>query len=102
MMRQTKRRPTPIGETLKEIINRLERIEKRGTRAIEASFNKTLPRKLIKHIEVRKKINNKLIINVESPTWAYEANKHKEKLLREITRNDREIKEIVFKVGRIK
>lgn len=92
-----------VGEVLKEIIKELDVLRVVNKEDIESVLERVLPKKLAGHAALQKRLRDKLIIQVDNPTFIYELDKYKEKLLATLQekKETREIKEIFFRVGRI-
>ena len=99
---QKRRKPVGIGEVLKEVIGDLEASKKIDIEEASVILRKVVPKKLISHLSLRKKIREKLVIHVDDPAWLYGAYKYKEKILERMRLKvwGKEIKEIYFRVGK--
>lgn len=96
-------KPEKIGDVLKGIVGELE-VGRKSSEDPQDVIREIIPEQIFKHIKIQNKFKEKLIINTEDHNWLYEVSKYKERILKALGEKEAvfKIKEIFFKVGRIK
>lgn len=122
-------KPEKIGDVLKGIVGDMEAGRKSSENPMDV-IKEIIPAQILKHIKIQNKFKEKLIVNTEDHNWLYEVSKYKERILKALGEKEADfkinpalsnnapsscphskpqglrgrggIKEIFFKVGRIK
>lgn len=102
-MFKRRKKALAVGDVLKEIIKELDVLRTVKKEDVENVLERVLPKNLAGHTALQNKLKDRLIIHVDNPTFIYELNKYKGSLLKALreTGETGEIKEILFRVGRI-
>lgn len=87
-----------VGKVIKDIA------DKGPTRKqeLQSFWECILEDKEFKHTKIKEINNNALIVLVDSPVWLYQCNLKKKKFLTEVQKEFPEIKNIYFKIGKVR
>lgn len=91
-----------IKETVQGLMRGLGKKQKGAGSGPEAVLQKALTKKELKHIRFHYFRRGILGISVDSSSWLYNMNLHKEDLLVRINQNHKDVKDIRFRLGEFK
>lgn len=77
-----KKKPVLIEEILKKTIGEIEKNNKHRATEEELlkAWEEAAGKQAAKHTKIKQLVKNRLIINVDSPTWIYQLNLNKESI----------------------
>ena len=91
-----------IKDVLNDVIGQLALRRPDASKRIEHAWNKYTDEKEKKHTSLVSLSAGKLIVHVDSPAWLYQMNTKKKTLLERLQKEIATVKDISFRVGKIK
>lgn len=93
-------RPELISEVIKKVIENLEGEKREGGEHLLEVWRKVVGPKIAKHANPVSIRRDKLIVSVSSPSWSYQLNLQKEKILEKLRKRlkNRVLKDMQFNV----
>ncbi len=96
--------PQPIGDVLKNVVERLSQTKKEDVFEIVSAWTSVAGKSLSRHTKPARLTKATLLISVDESAWFYQANLQKDKLLKALQKKvgREKIQKIQFRIGNIK
>lgn len=94
--------PQPIGDVLKNVVERLSQTKEKDIFEIISVWDSVAGKSLSRHTKPARLINATLLVNVDESAWLYQANLQKDKLLKALQRKvgKQKVQRIQFRIGK--
>ena len=91
-----------IKEIVHRVIGQMAPAQSASSQQLHALWGKALETKELKHTRLSGFKRGSLFVDVDSPAWLYQMNMRQAKILGKLKEDNAEIKNINFRVGRVK
>ncbi len=91
-----------IKDIIQQVIGQIASKKSFSTKSIQDIWEKTLEAKELSHVRLVNFEDGKLLVFVDSSAWLFQMSIKKRKILSKLNEGHGEIKNIIFKVGKVK